>query len=73
MDDGVDIDNIHLLAVFLYGRIFLYIVGVFMSLDLLRGNFVQHAYRDGCLEERVLRHLEAEDGNVVIARDIRFV
>lgn len=36
-------------------------------------NFVQHAYRDGRLEEIVLRHLGAEDGNVVIARDIRFV
>lgn len=79
MDDDVNIDNIHLLAVFLYGCIFLYIVGFFMmSLDMLHlfpecGNIIQHAYRDGRLEEIVLRHLGAEDGNAVIARDIRFV
>ncbi|KAK6162954.1 hypothetical protein DH2020_002795 [Rehmannia glutinosa] len=30
-----------------------------------------HAYRDGRLEEVVLRHLGAEDGNTVIAKDIR--
>ncbi|KAG6435122.1 hypothetical protein SASPL_106773 [Salvia splendens] len=29
-----------------------------------------HAYRDGRLEEVVLRHLGAEDGNTVIAKDI---
>lgn len=33
--------------------------------------FYKHAYRDGRLEEVVLRHLGAEDGNVVIAKDIR--
>ena len=32
----------------------------------------QHAYRDGRLEEVRLRHLDAEDGNTVIAKDIRF-
>ena len=32
----------------------------------------QHAYRDGRLEEVVLRHLGAEDGNVMIAKNIRF-
>lgn len=31
----------------------------------------QHAFRDGRLEEVVLRHLGAEDGNTVIAKDIR--
>lgn len=31
----------------------------------------QHAYRDGRLEESSLRHLGAEDGNTVIAKDIR--
>ncbi|GFP95541.1 E3 ubiquitin-protein ligase makorin, partial [Phtheirospermum japonicum] len=33
--------------------------------------FYKHAYRDGSLEEVVLRHLGAEDGNTVIAKDIR--
>lgn len=32
---------------------------------------LQHAYRDGRLEEVDLRHLGAEDGNTVIAKDIR--
>ncbi|KAJ6852235.1 E3 ubiquitin-protein ligase makorin [Iris pallida] len=33
--------------------------------------FYRHAYRDGSLEEVVLRHLDAEDGNTVIAKDVR--
>ncbi|EPS74008.1 hypothetical protein M569_00745, partial [Genlisea aurea] len=33
--------------------------------------FYKHAYRDGRLEEVVLRHLGAEDGNTVIAKNIR--
>ncbi|XP_044492855.1 putative RING-type E3 ubiquitin transferase C3H69 isoform X2 [Mangifera indica] len=33
--------------------------------------FYKHAYRDGRLEEVVLRHLGAEDGNTVIAKDSR--
>ncbi|KAL3719176.1 hypothetical protein ACJRO7_004175 [Eucalyptus globulus] len=33
--------------------------------------FYKHAYRDGRLEEVVLRHLGAEDGETVIAKDIR--
>ncbi|GJY01441.1 putative RING-type E3 ubiquitin transferase C3H69 [Tanacetum coccineum] len=33
--------------------------------------YQQHAYRDGHLEETVLRHLGAEDGQTVIAKDIR--
>ncbi|CAL9748095.1 unnamed protein product [Musa acuminata subsp. burmannicoides] len=33
--------------------------------------FYKHAYRDGRLEEVRLRHLDAEDGNTVIAKDIR--
>ncbi|KAK1259582.1 E3 ubiquitin-protein ligase makorin [Acorus gramineus] len=33
--------------------------------------FYRHAYRDGRIEEVVLRHLGAEDGNTVIAKDIR--
>lgn len=33
---------------------------------------LQHAYRDGRLEEVVLRHLGAEDGHTVIAKNIRF-
>ncbi|KAL6565693.1 hypothetical protein OROHE_004748 [Orobanche hederae] len=33
--------------------------------------FYKHAYRDGRLEEPLLRHLGAEDGNTVIAKDIR--
>lgn len=33
--------------------------------------FYKHAYRDGRLEEVVLRHLGAEDGNSVIAKDVR--
>ncbi|KAL5719706.1 RING-type E3 ubiquitin transferase [Ranunculus cassubicifolius] len=33
--------------------------------------FYKHAYRDGRLEEVSLRHLGAEDGNTVIAKDIR--
>lgn len=32
---------------------------------------LQHAYRDGRTEEVVLRHLGSEDGNTVIAKDIR--
>lgn len=32
---------------------------------------LQHAFRDGRLEEVVLRHLGAEDGDTVIAKDIR--
>ncbi|KAL0346547.1 UNVERIFIED_CONTAM: putative RING-type E3 ubiquitin transferase C3H69 [Sesamum calycinum] len=34
-------------------------------------NTVEHAYRDGRLEEVVIRHLGSEDGNTVIAKDIR--
>ncbi|KAL2478505.1 E3 ubiquitin-protein ligase [Forsythia ovata] len=33
--------------------------------------FYKHAYRDGRLEEVVIRHLGAEDGNTVIAKNIR--
>ncbi|XP_030962906.1 E3 ubiquitin-protein ligase makorin-like isoform X2 [Quercus lobata] len=33
--------------------------------------FYKHAYRDGCLEEVVLRHLGSEDGEIVIAKNIR--
>ncbi|KAL6328542.1 hypothetical protein AAG906_038737 [Vitis piasezkii] len=33
--------------------------------------FYKHAYRDGRLEEVVLRHLGAEDGHVMIAKNIR--
>ncbi|GAB2216652.1 hypothetical protein Droror1_Dr00024429 [Drosera rotundifolia] len=33
--------------------------------------FYKHAYRDGRLEEVVLRHLGAADGNTVISKDIR--
>ncbi|KAK4414447.1 putative RING-type E3 ubiquitin transferase C3H69 [Sesamum alatum] len=33
--------------------------------------FYKHAYRDGRPEEVVLRHLGAEDGNAVIAKNIR--
>ncbi|MQL91244.1 hypothetical protein Taro_023854 [Colocasia esculenta] len=32
--------------------------------------FYRHAYRDGRLEEVVLRHLDADDGKTVIAKDI---
>ncbi|AQL03369.1 E3 ubiquitin-protein ligase makorin [Zea mays] len=31
----------------------------------------QHAYRDGRLEEVILRHLDADDGSTVIAKSIR--
>ena len=34
---------------------------------------LQHAYRDGSLEEVVLRHLGAADGDTVIAKEIRFL
>ena len=34
---------------------------------------LQHAFHDGRLEEVVLRHLDAEDGQTVIAKDIRYV
>ena len=33
---------------------------------------LQHAYRDGRLEEVVLRHLGNEDGQTVISKHIRF-
>ena len=33
---------------------------------------LQHAYRDGRLEEVVLRHLGSEDGETVIAKNITF-
>ncbi|XP_057978680.1 putative RING-type E3 ubiquitin transferase C3H69 isoform X2 [Malania oleifera] len=33
--------------------------------------FYKHEYRDGRTEEVVLRHLGAEDGNIVIAKNIR--
>jgi len=33
--------------------------------------FYKHAYRDGRLEEVVLRHLGSEDGETVIAKNIR--
>ncbi|CAN6170123.1 unnamed protein product [Urochloa humidicola] len=33
--------------------------------------FYRHAYRDGRLEEVVLRHLDANDGSTVIAKNIR--
>lgn len=32
---------------------------------------MKHAYRDGRLEEVVLRHLSAEDGQTVIVKNIR--
>lgn len=32
---------------------------------------LQHAFHDGRLEEVVLRHLDAEDGQTVIAKEIR--
>ena len=41
----------------------------FIFMDIL---LMQHAYRDGRLEEVVLRHLGAEDGHVMIAKNIRF-
>ena len=34
-------------------------------------NYYQHAYRDGRLEQVVLRHLGAAEGDTVIAKDIR--
>lgn len=37
----------------------------------IKDSALQHAYRDGRLEEVVLRHLGAEDGNTVIAKNIR--
>lgn len=40
---------------------------------IIINSMLQHAYRDGRHEEVVLRHLGAEDGNTVIAKDIRFV
>lgn len=40
----------------------------FLCIDVL---FLQHAYRDGSLEEVALRHLGAEDGLTVIAKNIR--
>nr|QEX51212.1 E3 ubiquitin-protein ligase makorin isoform X1 [Cymbidium ensifolium] len=33
--------------------------------------FYKHAYRDGRLEEVALRHLNAEDGSIMIAKNIR--
>ncbi|KQK18474.1 E3 ubiquitin-protein ligase makorin isoform X1 [Brachypodium distachyon] len=33
--------------------------------------FYKHAYRDGRLEEVILRHLDAEDGTTLIAKNIR--
>ncbi|AQL03366.1 E3 ubiquitin-protein ligase makorin [Zea mays] len=33
--------------------------------------FYKHAYRDGRLEEVILRHLDADDGSTVIAKSIR--
>uniref|UniRef100_A0A0D9WPS9 Uncharacterized protein n=1 Tax=Leersia perrieri TaxID=77586 RepID=A0A0D9WPS9_9ORYZ len=33
--------------------------------------FYKHAYRDGRLEEVILRHLDADDGSTVIAKNIR--
>ncbi|CAA6670858.1 unnamed protein product [Spirodela intermedia] len=33
--------------------------------------FYKHAYRDGSLEEVVLRHLDTDDGKTMIAKDIR--
>lgn len=44
-------------------------LGGFFYIDILS---LQHAYRDGRLEEVVLRHLGAEDGHTVIAKNIRF-
>ncbi|KAG8391265.1 hypothetical protein BUALT_Bualt01G0170100 [Buddleja alternifolia] len=42
-----------------------------VGLDNVDWGFKNHAYRDGRLEEVVIRHLGAEDGNTVIAKDIR--
>lgn len=39
-----------------------------LNIDVLS---LQHAYRDGRLEEVVLRHLGNEDGQTVIAKHIR--
>lgn len=33
---------------------------------------LQHAYRDGQLEEVALRHLRAEDGRTIITKNIRY-
>jgi hypothetical protein len=35
--------------------------------------FLQHAYRDGRLEEVTLRHLDCDDGSTLIAKNIRYV
>ena len=42
-----------------------YIIDVSFHLSL------QHSYRDGSVEEVVLRHLGAADGETVIAKNIR--
>ncbi|XP_058083869.1 uncharacterized protein LOC131231628 [Magnolia sinica] len=41
-----------------------------MPVDVVKPD--EHAYSDGWLVEVVLHHLGAEDGNIVIAKDIRF-
>lgn len=48
---------------------FLYVVMHLLMAGIL---LLQHAYRDGHLEEVALRHLGAEDGQTVIAKNIRF-
>ncbi|CAL5380453.1 putative RING-type E3 ubiquitin transferase C3H69 isoform X1 [Camellia sinensis] len=41
------------------------------AIEFSSHSFDNHAYRDGRLEEVVLRHLGAEDGHTVIAKNIR--
>lgn len=47
-------------------------IRVLLGSSALMFFFLQHGYRDGSLEEVVIRHLGAEDGHTVIAKDIRF-
>ncbi|CDP07758.1 unnamed protein product [Coffea canephora] len=47
------------------------VMGLYLTNWLMDCPLLQHAYRDGRLEEVVLRHLGAEDGQTVIAKNIR--
>ncbi|THG00173.1 hypothetical protein TEA_003366 [Camellia sinensis var. sinensis] len=68
--DNVGIDGIHILFEHLYKSHYPLEVEELECDEDLENEV--HAYRDGRLEEVVLRHLGAEDGHTVIAKNIRF-
>lgn len=71
----MNFDNVLIFPLRCFFRIFmsLYNGPIAKHISIVNMDYIlQHAYRDGRLEEVVLRHIGAEDGNTVIAKNIRF-